>query len=154
VTEREELIARIERAELVMHRLAVRNRAGGIFSTDLTVQQIRVVVILAMEGDQSGAQLAEILGVGLTTMTGIVDRLEARSLVRREPDPNDRRVRRIVLTDQGRKLVADLVEFGREHKQRILSRLDPRILANLAEAVEALSEACREEFDPDGVLDR
>ena len=153
MAEREELIARIERAELVMHRLAVRNKAGGIFSTDLTVQQIRLVVILSLEGSQSSAALAEILGVGLTTLTGIVDRLEARSLVERLPDPNDRRVRRISLTEQGRQLVADFVEFGREHKQRILNRLDPRILANLAEAIEALSEACREEFDPDGVLD-
>lgn len=146
MAEREELIARIDRAERVIHRVAVRNRTGGIFATDLTVQQLRLVVILALEGDHAAVQLAEILGVGLTTLTGIVDRLEARSLVQRQPDPNDRRVRRISLTDEGKKLVADFAELGREHKLRILQRLEPRVLANLAEAVEAISEACREEF--------
>lgn len=154
MAEREELIARIDRAERVIHRVAVRNRSGGIFATDLTVQQLRLVVILALEGEQSAVQLAEILGVGLTTLTGIVDRLEARSLVQRQPDPNDRRVRRISLTDTGKQLVADFAELGREHKLRILQRLEPRILANLAEAVEAISELCREEFDDEGVADR
>jgi len=151
--EREELIARIERAERVIHQVAVRNRSGGIFATDLTVQQLRLVVILALEGDQSAVQLAEILGVGLPTLTGIVDRLETRSLVQRQPDPHDRRVRRISLTDGGKQLVADFAEFGREHKQRVLHRLEPRILANLAEAVEAISEICRDEFAPDRALD-
>jgi DNA-binding MarR family transcriptional regulator len=149
MVETEALIARIERAERLIHRVAVRNRSGGIFATDLTVQQLRLVVILAMEGDQSAVQLAEILGVGLTTLTGIVDRLETRSLVQRQPDPNDRRVRRISLTESGKQMVADFAEFGREHKQRILGRLEPRVLANLAEAVEAISELCREEFDAD-----
>lgn len=142
----EEVLGRIDSAERVIHRIAVRMRSGGLFSTDLTVQQIRLVMILALEGDQSANGLADILGVGLTTLTGIVDRLEARKLVRRKPDPKDRRVRRIELTAAGRKMVADFAEFGREHKERLLRRLDPRILANLAEAVEAMSEACQEEF--------
>lgn len=59
------------------------------------------------------------------TMTNRIDRLEARGLVRREPDPDDRRGVRVVLTAAGRSQVdaalQDLV--AREHA--LLSTLDP-----------------------------
>ncbi len=51
------------------------------------------------------------------TMTNRIDRLEQRQMVRREPDPTDRRGVRVVLTDTGRTAVdsalSDLVT--REH---------------------------------------
>ncbi len=36
-------------------------------------------------------------------MTGVLDRMERDGLIRREADPGDRRVQRIVLTDEGRR---------------------------------------------------
>jgi len=39
--------------------------------------------------------------VAPTVITGIVDRLERQGFIRREPDPRDRRVNRLVLTDAG-----------------------------------------------------
>jgi len=52
------------------------------------------------------------------TMTNRIDRLEARGLVRREPDPSDRRGVRVMLTDSGRSCVdaafADLVAREQE----------------------------------------
>ena len=52
------------------------------------------------------------------TMTNRIDRLEQRGLVRREPDPTDRRGVRVVLTDAGRKTVDDAVFdlVAREHE--------------------------------------
>lgn len=43
-------------------------------------------------------------------ITVLADRLEARGLVIRSPDPEDRRVKRLVLTDAGRELRGRLVE--------------------------------------------
>ncbi|BFV55567.1 MarR family transcriptional regulator [Kitasatospora sp. CMC57] len=45
--------------------------------------------------------LAELLGCDASNITGIVDRLEGRGLVRREADPADRRVKVVVLTSEG-----------------------------------------------------
>ncbi|MFD0263941.1 MarR family winged helix-turn-helix transcriptional regulator [Kitasatospora indigofera] len=57
--------------------------------------------------------LAELLGCDASNVTGIVDRLEARGLVRREAAPADRRVKTVVLTPEGeeavRRIRADIV---------------------------------------------
>jgi DNA-binding MarR family transcriptional regulator len=72
------------------------------------------------------------------TMTNRIDRLEERGLVRREPDPTDRRGVRVVLTDQGRSTVDaalfDLV--AREHE--VLATLPESSQAELATLLRAL----------------
>ncbi|WP_035856297.1 MarR family winged helix-turn-helix transcriptional regulator [Cryptosporangium arvum] len=60
--------------------------------------------------DTPGTQLAlaHQLGVDRTVMTYLLDDLEKAGLVTRQPDPADRRARRIVATDQGRELLREL----------------------------------------------
>ncbi len=57
-------------------------------------------------------RLAETLDCDRSNVTGIVGRLEARGLVERRPNPSDRRVKNLVLT-----------EAGRRRRQRLLDRL-------------------------------
>ena len=76
------------------------------------------------------------------TLTGVVDRMEARQLVYRERDPSDRRVVRIWLTKEGLALKNTLPAIGEETINRatedilkedqaiVLSALD-QIIANL-----------------------
>lgn len=52
-------------------------------------------------------QLATAVGRDKTRLIPILDRLEARDLLRRTPDPDDRRNRVVALTDAGRALLAD-----------------------------------------------
>jgi DNA-binding MarR family transcriptional regulator len=144
-SERAELIARVERAESQLRASAVRKGATDLFSIDLTMQQLRMLFILAASGALSAHDLAEALGVGPTTLTGIVDRVEARSLVRRLPDSLDRRVKRIDLTDHGRRLLNDLHEVSRDFHRQLLARLDMAELAGLATGFEALARACEED---------
>ncbi|MBV2156673.1 MarR family winged helix-turn-helix transcriptional regulator [Kitasatospora sp. SUK 42] len=49
--------------------------------------------------------LAELLVCDASNVTGIVDRLQARDLVRRETDPADRRIKNVVLTTEGERTV-------------------------------------------------
>ncbi len=54
---------------------------------------------------QDGLRVVDLArGAGLepSTMTGLLDRMERAVLVKRQPDPNDRRALRIHLTDHGR----------------------------------------------------
>lgn len=53
----------------------------------------------------SQRELAGCLGYDASHITGIVDGLEERGLVQRRGDPADRRVKQLVLTDEGRKVV-------------------------------------------------
>jgi DNA-binding MarR family transcriptional regulator len=56
-------------------------------------------------GPQSPAELAEAAGVTRATMTGLIDTLERDGLVRREPDPVDRRMMSVHLTAKAEALM-------------------------------------------------
>jgi DNA-binding MarR family transcriptional regulator len=74
-------------------------------------------------------------------MTGIVDRLVANGQVRRQEDPDDRRVRRLTLTDAGSQTVAQVLEGGEDYLGRVLRRLDPVSLELVAQAFDLLLAA-------------
>ncbi len=78
------------------------------------------------------------------TMTNRIDRLEARGLVRREPDPDDRRGVRVVLTPDGRAQVDAALQDLVTREHALLSALDPREQHALAQLLRSLLGA----FDP------
>ena len=65
-------------------------------------------------------------------MTKLLDRLEARDLIRRAPDPRDRRGKLIALTRVGRSLVDRAVEQHLENEERLLADLSTAKRAELA----------------------
>ncbi len=69
---------------------------------NLSPSQFAVLLLLDGEAGWRLTDLSERLLVDKSTITRIVDRLESAGLVRREADPDDRRVQRVVLTGQGR----------------------------------------------------
>jgi DNA-binding MarR family transcriptional regulator len=77
------------------------------------------------------------------TLTGVLDRMEERGLVRRERDSRDRRIWRIWLTDAGRQLEEVLPPIAMEIREqamagiptderKLLSRLIDQAIANLS----------------------
>lgn len=79
------------------------------------------------------------------TMTNRIDRLEGRGLVRREPDPSDRRGVRVVLTDMGRSLVDSALDDLVSAEHRILAALDQHDQSELTRRLRQLLES----FDAD-----
>jgi DNA-binding MarR family transcriptional regulator len=83
-------------------------------------------------------QLAATLSCDASNVTGLIDRLESRGLVRRLPGAADRRVKELDLTPTGARLRAQLIErmtappasFGRlsARDQRTLARILSRLL--------------------------
>jgi DNA-binding MarR family transcriptional regulator len=55
------------------------------------------------------AELAAVAGVTRATMTGLVDTLERDGLVKREPDPKDRRMLSVNLTAKGHELLTQVL---------------------------------------------
>ena len=64
--------------------------------------QGKLLYILWQRDGISAAELASQAGLAVTTLTSMLDRMEGAELLRREPDPNDRRKTRIVLTERVR----------------------------------------------------
>ena len=98
-------------------------------------------------------ELAQHLGVDRTVMTYLLDDLEGAGLVERQPDPADRRARRIVATPAGRERLADLDRRLREAERHVLAGLDSdadrrafrallRQLATHADALDPAPGAC------------
>ncbi|MFD7403639.1 MarR family winged helix-turn-helix transcriptional regulator [Streptomyces sp. NPDC059866] len=82
----------------------------------LTGAQAKLLSLLSLE-PLPMRKLAHKLKCEPSNVTGIVDRLEARGLVERRPDPADRRVKLAVATDEGRRVARSLREslrFARE----------------------------------------
>ena len=78
-------------------------REGG-----LTGPQVRLMACLVARGPLTLTVLSRTLGMSHSTASGIVDRLEARGLVRRSPDATDRRRTAIEITDNVARYVGEL----------------------------------------------
>ncbi|MGW3950543.1 MarR family winged helix-turn-helix transcriptional regulator [Streptomyces sp. NPDC004752] len=79
----------------------------------------------------------------LTTggMTGRLDKLERAGLLRRSPDPYDRRGLQVTLTDKGLRLVDEAVGAGLAEQTDALSALDPERAAQLTDLLRELLAA-------------
>ncbi|MFD9457393.1 MarR family winged helix-turn-helix transcriptional regulator [Streptomyces sp. NPDC059985] len=95
-----------------------RDFAAAAARHGLTSTQAKVLAQL--EGPVPMRGLAALLVCDASNVTGIVDRLEARDLVRREPSPADRRVKNVAATDTGR----DVIRRVREEMQATHGALD------------------------------
>ncbi|WP_406344689.1 MarR family winged helix-turn-helix transcriptional regulator [Streptomyces sp. NBC_00648] len=82
----------------------------------LTGAQARVLGLLSLEPVPM-RKIARKLKCEPSNVTGIIDRLEARGLVERRPDPADRRVKLAAPTEEGRRMAValrDSLDFARE----------------------------------------
>ena len=76
----------------------------------LSLAQCHVLHLIEPERPMPMGQLAETLACDPSNVTGLVDRLESRGLVRRRPSAGDRRVKVLVLTPTGFRLRALLLD--------------------------------------------
>jgi DNA-binding MarR family transcriptional regulator len=74
-------------------------------------------------------------------ITNRVDRLTAKGLVRRTPDPDDRRSIRVELTPAGRDKVNDLLAAHMDNEERLLAALSPDDRSQLVGLLRTLSES-------------
>ena len=107
-------------------------------SSDLTVAQLRVLLLLHTEGPMRMSAVATHLGIAISTATGLVDKLVAKTMVMREDDPEDRRLVICRLSDKGNKLSSDLWDFGRAQVERLLTGLTEEQLRQAVHVVEFL----------------
>jgi DNA-binding MarR family transcriptional regulator len=149
--ERARLNDRILRLDSRVFQFLQSGQANAWLSVDLTMPQLKVLLIVFGAGSATIGELARGLGVTLPTVTGIVDRLIDHKLVSRAEDPADRRVTRVSIAEDGRALVESLYLASRGRVQRLLDRLDLEALRTIERALDHLYEAVREEALEQGV---
>lgn len=102
---------------------------------DLTLPQWRALAELARKGGVSQVVLAGAIDADPMTVSGILDRLEKRALVRREPDPHDSRAKIVRLTDDGRALYDTAKAVGVELYQFAVQGMSPAELEAVAKGL-------------------
>jgi DNA-binding MarR family transcriptional regulator len=140
----EERIQRIHRilscSEALVHGFnPSRDRAW--LRLDLTMPQLKALIFVTKTQNATSGQIATSLGVGLSTITGLVDRLAEQGLVTRREDPRDRRITRVLPTAAGAELVDELIQYRNEVVTAILSQLDPDQLELVETAFQYLLDA-------------
>jgi DNA-binding MarR family transcriptional regulator len=104
----------------------------------ITGPQRLAVRILGRCPGASAGQLAEILHLHPSTLTGVLRRLEDRGVIERSPAERDRRQARLRLTAAGRAIDRRHAGTVEDALRRVLSDLEPRKVATTAEVLRAL----------------
>jgi MarR family transcriptional regulator for hemolysin len=86
----------------------------------------------------SQSELADRLGVEGATMVAMVDRLAKAGFVTRQPCQSDRRINRVVLTDEGNRLFETVKAEAAQVRKELLATIDPAKLAVATELLETL----------------
>jgi DNA-binding MarR family transcriptional regulator len=144
-SEQDELISCLERLQESFERRALSSMAAPLISTPLTMQQLKVLTMIAIDPDKAtGHELAAQLKVSVATMSGLVDRLVEHGMVTRGEDPADRRVRRLTVTPEGSATIRSLLSSAGTMPTPVLRRLALEDLRALVQGVLALDRAGRE----------
>ena len=136
--------ARVERVvaayETLMHRLA-STHAPEFLGVVVTMSQAKVLYLVQAEPDLRMSGLSTRLGVSLSTVSGVVDRLVDQGLIHRRDDPGDRRHVVLRLTDAGATQLLLFRELNAGQVRALLSRIDGEGLAIVERAVDLLASA-------------
>ena len=127
----------------MMHRFKASS-GGAWMEIDLTLPQLRTLLILAEEGPLVIGQIAQRLGIGLSTGGHLVDRLVQAGLAERTEDSEDRRRTLARLTPKGEELHARLLNPV-QHMQNLIQKLDEDDLAALLQGLRAINRVVVEE---------
>ena len=112
-------------------------------ASDLPLRQVRVCMILS-NGPQSMSSLSRELGVSLSAITQIADRLETAGLVTRVAEGSDRRVRRLQLTPLARKMMLRRHRIKVERAQAALRQMGPQDRKRIMKSLALLQQVCQE----------
>lgn len=143
----DERVQRIQRILDCSEHIFQQSRTGSDrawLTVDLTMPQWKTLICVTRKNGATSGQIANTLGVALSTITGIVDRLAEQTLVSRHEDPRDRRITRVLPTPRGQQLVDQLLQSRNEMVTAMLSRLTSEQLQTVESAFQYLTQAITE----------
>jgi DNA-binding MarR family transcriptional regulator len=108
---------------------------------DLTMSQLKVVLLLFVSGPTRMSVIASELGVSMATASGVVERLVERGILLREGEAGDRRVVLCRLSDEGEMLIDNLWQLSRDQVGELMRMIAPSKLLLIVEMLQALLQA-------------
>jgi DNA-binding MarR family transcriptional regulator len=103
--------------------------------------QLRVLTVVALNRNTNMSRLADALDIVPSSASRLCDRLEATGLLRRQPDPHDRREVHLTLTGPARQLLTALRDRRRGRLTDVLERMSAAARQDLLRALTAFDTA-------------
>jgi len=112
----------------VFDKLSVILASVASLAGDLSITKLELLALdpIYKAGELTMSKLAKGLGIGLSTATGIVDRMIEKKLVKRERNHGDRRIVRVALTEKGKKIALAYQKQRKEALEKMLNVLSPQ----------------------------
>jgi DNA-binding MarR family transcriptional regulator len=99
---------------------------------DITPAHLRALRALGHHGSMRLSDLSGRLHIAPRSATEVVDALESRGLVRRQPDPGDRRATLVEMTEHGAEVMTAIRAARGNDAERAFGRLSPADRTELA----------------------
>ncbi len=126
---------RLRRAEV----FAFQNFAAHLGADGIGPGQLGVLLLVQANPGSNQTRIGRALGIDRSTLVSIVDALEARGFVRREPSPTDRRSHALVLTADGGAFLRAIRPRLDAHEAEIARNLSPAERAQLIDMLQRLA---------------
>jgi DNA-binding MarR family transcriptional regulator len=110
----------------------------------LTARELSLLMAVAGLESASQQEIAQALGIDRTTMVTYVDLLEGKDLVRRRPDPRDRRRNVVEVTPEGRRALERGRQASDEAERLLLAPLSDAEQVRLRRALAAVAAVGRD----------
>ena len=120
----------------------------------VSLVHLNVLMLLSATGPMSMSRLAEALDISVASITGVVDRMEARGLVERRRDTEDRRVIMVTPAEGGDRIFREIDRRRRQSLGLLLNNLSRDELVGLLNGHRALRAARQELARAAGAADR
>ena len=135
---RQELTDRFTESAEYLNRQLHTGRLDEWQGLDMTIPQIRTLVLLERMGPLRMGNIAIYLGRALSATTTVMDRLVEKGLVDRVADPSDRRVVICQLSESGEQAIKRFWRIGRERLQIVADLLDEEQLETVVQGFELI----------------
>lgn len=136
---------------MIAARVLVGVTASSVAAVEdrITLPQLRVLVMISSRGPLNLAAVAAGLSLHPSNISRACERLVTAGLLDRTDNPTDRRNLVLELTEEGRRLVAQVDRQRRDAIATILARMPRRSREGLIPALRAFADAADERADPD-----
>jgi DNA-binding MarR family transcriptional regulator len=117
-----------------------RHFMGAFSELDLTQKQVSVLWLVSDNPGVAQTDLAQRLFMDRATTMGIINRLQARHVLRRGPSPEDRRRKTLYLTPEGDALLVRAKQAIRTHERWLKSRFTRKEIKTLMALLDRIHE--------------
>lgn len=108
---------------------------------DVTPGQYGVLYCLWRQAAANPKDIAQILGLENSTISGVLDRMQKKGLIERVISQNDRRCIEVLLTEKGEALEGPVLEIISQVNELVLSRFSSEDASTLLNCLRAIGEA-------------